>query len=215
MIRAAASPILALVIVAALAPPSRAVAQAERGAWYAGVGFGPARGALHGRLFQETREWWWSTGSTPQIRFGRVLGRHFALGLEAQTWFSEFGTAGNDLPLQLKLRFTGHLWALAGSWYPGPPDTFWGRFFVRVGAGPAVANGAAAIPDPSDPQGAREIQARIDEWGWGVVVVLGHEVRVARNFAAGLQISSNHLVIRDDVETVWYGGPSLHLLWYF
>ena len=86
---------------------------------------------------------------------------------------------------------------------------------MRAGAGPAIANYALAIPDPSDPTGAREIQARFDEWGWGALLAVGYEVRVSRHFAAGLQVSSNNLWIDEDVRRVWYGGPVLQLLWYF
>jgi len=119
------------------------------------------------------------------------------------------------VPIQIKFRVTGNLWALAGTWYAGPPEAFWGGFFVRAGAGPAIANYALAIPDPSDPTGAREIQARFDEWGWGALLAVGYEVRVSRHFAAGLQVSSNYLWIDEDVRRVWYGGPVLQLLWYF
>jgi hypothetical protein len=196
------------------APAARALEPHERQDWYLGLGFGPVRGAIEADD-EGTEVWLWDWGASPQIRFGKNLGRRFALGMEVQTWFTEAGTAGDDLPIQLKLRFTGNLWALAGTWYPGPVDGFWGGFFVRAGAGPAIANYALAIPDPADSTGGREIQARIDRWGWGAVVAIGYEIQVSKHFAAGVQASSNFLWIDADIRRMWYGGPVLQLLWYF
>jgi hypothetical protein len=192
---------------------ARALEAHDRAGWYLGLGFGPARGAVF--VAGEPGGELWETGSSPQIRLGKMLGRRFALGLEAQTWFVEGGTAGEDLPIQLKLRLTGHLWALAGTWFPGRPDSFWGGFYARAGAGPAIANYAVAIPDPDDPESGQELQERVDEWGWGLVVALGYELRVTRHFAAGLQVSSNYLWIHEEVDRMWYGGPVLQLNWYF
>lgn len=210
--KAIANLITIVALVASANPAALALESHERSGWYAGLGFGPARAALQAR---DGDSWIWDTGSSPQIRGGKLLGQHFGLGLEAQTWFTEFGTAGDDLPLQLKIRMTGHLWALAGTWYPGSPESAWGGFFVRAGAGPAIANYAAAIPNPQDPEGGEEIQVRIDEWGWGLVAAVGYELRVTRQFVAGLQVSSNHLWIDREILRVWYGGPVLHFLWYF
>lgn len=206
--------VIILLVLTQVCGPSaaRALQPHERSGWYGGLGFGPARGAVH---VAEEEGVWWDTGSTPQIRLGKMLSSRFGLGLDVQTWFNEFGSAGEDLPLQLKIRITGNIWALAGSWFPGAPDSFWGGFFARAGVGPAIANYAAAIPDPSDPTGGREIQVRIDEWGWGVMIALGYEFRISRHFAAGLQISSNYLWINEEIERVWFGGPVLQLLWYF
>lgn len=205
---------LATVAVAAVLAATDASAEAShhRTGWYAGLGFGPARGSvwltgLDDPIIERT-------GSSPQIRAGRMLDRRFGLGIEAQTWFVEGGTIGDDVILQLKARFTGHLWALAGTWYPG--DTgFWRGFFVRAGAGPAIANYAIAIPDPEDPESGQELQTRIDEWGWGLVAAVGWEVPVSPHFAAGVQFSSNHLWIGDNLDRLWFGAPVVHLGWNF
>ena len=202
---------LALAATALAAVPAHALQPHERSDWYFGLGFGPARGVA----WTNDEGWFWDTGASPQIRAGRMLGRRFSVGIDAQTWFNEIGTAGDDVPLQLKLRLTGHLWALAFSWYPGEADGPWGGFFTRAGAGPAIANFALAIPDPEDPLGARELQARIDEWGWGMLLAVGYEARISQHFAAGLQLSSNHLWIDETISRVWFGGPVLQFLWYF
>jgi len=200
-------------VLAALIPPAQAAELHDRAGWYLGLGFGPARGAIWDS--EQSDAVLWDTGSSPQVRLGKGLGQHFALGVEVQTWFVEGGTLGDDVPLQIKLRFTGNLWAVAGSWYPGSPDSFWGGFYLRAGAGPAIANYAAAVPDLEEPETGQERQARFDEWGWGLVGTVGYELRVTRHFAAGLQVSSNYLWIDEDIDRMWYGGPVLQLNWYF
>lgn len=206
--------------VALLCACSTEAAELRRDAgWTGGLGFGPSRGALYPSGADADI---WATGSSPQIRVGKMLGDSFSLGLEFQTWFIEVGTAGDwytqvdgeDLPIQLKLRLTGHVWGIAGTWYPASQG-FWSGVFARVGTGPAIANFALAIADPADPTGAREIQARIDEWGWGAIFVLGYEVPVSRSLAAGVQFNNNYLWIDEDIDWIWFGGPSLHLTWYF
>ncbi len=183
----------------------------ERAGWYFGLGFGPARSVVTDSENHKI----WLTGTSPQIRFGKLLGDAFALGLDAQTWFGEYGTVGDDLTVQLKVRVTGHLWALAGTWYPGDPQSAWGGLFVRAGTGPAIANVAAAIPDPTEPESGQELQSRVDNWGWGVLAAVGYAARVTRHFAAGVQISGNHLWIDENVERFAFVAPTLHLIWYF
>ena len=185
----------------------------NRSGWYAGLGFGPSRAVIEP---QGEESEIWVTGAAPQYRFGRFLDKWVALGVESRGWFAEVGTAGDELPLQIKGRFGAHIWPLVVTLIPAPAQGSWSGLHLSAGVGPAIANFALAIPDPSDPEGAREIQVRIDEWGWGLFGTAGYEFPVSRSFAAGFQLAINHAAIEEKyLRRVWYGGLEMRFAWYF
>ena len=122
----------AVFLLAMLAGDVLAVHPHTREGWLVGISYGYSRGDI---------EWGpidggaYEGGATPQIRFGRMVSNHFAVGIEYHGWMREGGV------VPLKLRSSLQSVMLAATWYPGRPDQTLGGFYLRGGrvtAGPGL-----------------------------------------------------------------------------
>jgi hypothetical protein len=183
-----------------------------RDGWLVGLSYGYSRGEIEwGEIDAGT----YTGGATPQIRFGHMLGSHFALGIEYHGWMRE----GGEVPVKLRSSLQSAM--LAATWYPGRPDQTLGGFYVRGGAGYGWAGltfiEIEAEPDPEEHVSLdQEHGDRTDEAGIGYTIGLGYEFRIAHNFAAGLGWSVDYLSIDKDIyKNGTYFPITLVLNWYW
>jgi hypothetical protein len=184
----------AVLVVAALLSllplaPARAAHPHERDGWLIGMSYGYGRGRFTEAVSESSGDYEFRGGATPQIRFGHMVGKHVALHLEYGAWMFEDGV------IPLKARVSMQDLVLAATWYPGNPETAWGGFFVRAGAGLGWASVALIELNEELEQTHGD---RLDESGLGVQFSLGYEWRFTREVALGLGVGVQHLDIGGD-----------------
>jgi len=199
------------VFVAAIAVATLFVADASalryqpRPPWMAGVGYGIGRGSFTD-VNGATEEY--RNGSSPQIRFGRMLGEHFMISANYEAWLIEFGNT------PIKIRRNLQNMALGFAWFPGSQTGPMNGFFLRagVGLGWAGTGGKEAIPDQPQHTGHRA-----DDWGYGVFGETGYEFWVAHNFTVGLGATYNYFELDGEffVDNAWFSAVTLNLNLYF
>jgi len=198
--------ILALVLlVAALVPVAAQAGRPHvRDGWLIGLGYGYGRGAI---TLTEVGDRDFEDGATPQIRFGRAISSRFTLSAEYSGWMLEGGN------LEGKLRSSMQDVLLALTWYPGHPESAWGGFYVRAGAG--YGWGRFAVVELDEDLHHGESQS-LDENGLGLQGVFGYEWRIAHGVAAGLSGTVNHLDIGGDFyDKATYGSVAWTLNYYW
>lgn len=205
----------ALLLALSIAPGSvgSVAAQTDDPAfdWVLGLSYGVGRASVD--LDTPTDSADWARGASPQVRFGRRLGRHFVLGLENRQWLNEGGLG--DLKLRgnvqsVNVVLTAYPWRAVGSSR---------GFFAEIGAGYGHGRITALEPVPVDEQEWGETFEEIykhDASGWSATFGLGYEVRFARHFAAGLVVSFNMLRFDDEVfDRADFVPGGLIVNWYF
>lgn len=191
-------------VIGGLAGEAQALRPHERDGWVLGLSYGSARGKL---TLADGTEGETEDGVSPQIRFGRMVSNHFAVGLSYSGWMYETG----DNPL--KYRFSMQNFGLAATWYPGNPERGTGGIYVRFGLGLAWAAISEVEISDEEEQGHGD---RLKENGLGVEFNLGYEFRLARNFAAGLGVGSQQLNIGGELyDEAMFFPVTLNLRWYF
>ncbi len=198
--------ILLIVIAAAVIPADRALALDPhvRDGWILGVSYGNAVGDI---TFANDVEREVEDGVSPQIHFGHMLGRKFAIGASYIGWMYETGT------LPIKYRFSMQNVLLNGTWFPGSPDNALGGLRVRFGLGYAWSAIAEVEIDDVEEQGHGD---RIVDKGLGLELNVGYEFRVSRTTSVGLGVGVVAQSLDGDLyqETV-YVPVTLNLNWYW
>jgi opacity protein-like surface antigen len=183
----------------------------ERHHWVAGVayGVGPANVDLNSTEMETD----WRRGASPQFRLGRMIGRHFMIGLEDRQWMDEGGIR------DYKIRGNIQNVSLVMTTYPGRTTDWTSGFLVQLGAGIAHARISALKPieGGQDEWGATyELVDKRDESGWGFVVGGGYEFRVSSHFAVGVVATFNYLEFHDQIiDQARFIPGGLNLNWYF
>jgi opacity protein-like surface antigen len=153
------------------------------------------------------------SGAVPQIRFGRMLGRHLNLSVNYQGWMVEFDRYGEAEIEDAKIRRSLQDLTLGLAWFPGNQEGPWGGLYIRAGAGPGWA-GTTIVPVIEDE--AQEHGERHDDWGTGYFAEAGYEFWISNNTALGLIASYNYFDIDGDiVKTAWFTSANLTLSLYF
>jgi opacity protein-like surface antigen len=197
------------------APPACAFKDHTRPGWLVGVGYGGGPGQFDvgpAQPFNPERgdPGDQQRGASPQIRVGRMVARHWMLGVNYEGWFYERGDVNE------KERFSLQNVTLAATFYPGNPQNATGGIFLRGGVG--LGWGRYAIVPLVEVEGEIEQEHgdATDESGLGLVFGAGYEFRIAKHFAAGLAASVNYLSIGQDIfDDGVYVPVALNLSWYF
>jgi len=205
--------ILTFTLIAALAcisPQAYALKYHARSPWMGNVGIGIGRGDFND-IDETERDY--RDGAVPQMRFGRMLGRHLMLGVIYQGWVLEFDRFGDAVLVDAKIRRSLQDLTLSLAWFPGKPESAWGGLFIRAGAGIGWA-GTAIVPVIEG--GKQEHGERIDDNGVGYLAEAGYDFWISNNATVGLSFSYNYFDIKGDiVETAWFTGANLTLSLYF
>jgi opacity protein-like surface antigen len=210
---------LAFLLALATVPPASAGQPHARPGWMVGIGLGIGDGEF---TDSEGTTVTADDGLTPQIRVGRMLGRHWQIGVEYQGWLTEVGATLEDTTetgvAGLKLRRSLQNWLLAATWYPGDESSPWGGFYLKAGAGYALGGTAAVLleEDPDTGEIEQDHGERFDESGLGLVFGLGYEFRLTSTFAAGLAVTANSQDIGEYfIDEASFGSAALVANWYF
>lgn len=196
--------LLVFVALAGLAGDAAALRSHVRDGWMLGLSYGNARGTL---TLADGAEGETEDGVSPQIRLGRMVSRHFALGLSYSGWMYETGA------VPIKYRFSMQNFGAAATWFPGNPERGSGGLYVRFGVGLAWAAFTETELHEDEEQGHGD---RYKENGVGVEFNLGYEFRISRDFAAGLGLGFQHLAIGGDLyDEATFFPATLNLGWYF
>ncbi|MCP4571415.1 MAG: porin family protein [bacterium] len=196
--------LLVLAALAGSAGDAAALRSHHRDGWVVGLSYGGARGEL---VLVDGSQGETEDGVSPQIRFGRMISRHFALGVSYSGWLYETGVT------PLKFRFSMQNVGAALTWYPGQPDRGLGGLYVRGGVGLAWTSLTGILILAEEEQGHG---ARLTESGVGVEFNLGYEFRLADNFAAGMGVGFQQLSIEGDVfDQATFYPVTFNLGWYF
>ena len=188
----------------AAAAPALALSPHARDGWVLGLSYGGARGEA---TAPDGASGGTEDGVSPQIRFGHMFGRKFSVGASYAGWMYETGAR------PLKYRYAMQNILLAASWYPGDPQSAWGGFVVRGGAGWGWANFTEVELSDTEEQGHGD---RTTEWGFGWELNVGYEWRLVKNMSAGLGIGVNHLDIGGDLtDTATFYPVTLNMGWYW
>jgi len=202
--------IVLVAILACIGGSADALKYRERPPWMANVGIGIGKGRFDD--IDDTQRVYRS-GAVPQIRFGRMLGRHFMASLNYQGWIIEFDRYGDLVLEDAKIRRSLQDFTLALTWFPGSPEGPLGGLYIRAGAGVGWA-GTAIIPVHEDE--AQEHGERHDDWGTGYLAELGYEFWISNNSTIGLTASYNYFDLDGDiVKTAWFTSANLILSLYF
>ena len=181
-----------------------------REGWLVGVSYGYAEGNIDWGFADQGA---YKGGAVPQIRFGRMLNRKLALGVEYHGWMLEKGI------VPYKFRSSLQTVTLALTWYPGNPGSALEGFFMRGGAGYGWAGFTIVEIDEIPPDHVpleQEHGTRKDESGIGFNFQLGYEFRLSRAFAAGLGLGFDYLSINDVIyESAYYFPITLTATWYW
>lgn len=199
-----------IVILACCGGNADALKYRERPPWMVNVGIGIGKGT-----FDDTDDTQriHRAGAVPQIRFGRMLGRHFMVSLNYQGWIIEFDRYGDKELKDAKIRRSLQDLTLGVTWFPGNAEGPWGGLYIRAGAGPGWA-GTAIIPVHEDE--AQEHGERHDDWGTGYLAELGYEFWISNNATIGLITSYNYFDLDGEiVKTAWVSSANLTLSLYF
>ena len=195
---------------ASLSSGASALKYNERRPWTVNVGMGIGMGRFDD--FDETQRTHRS-GVVPQIRIGRMLGRHLMLSVNYQGWVIEFDRYGDAVLEDAKIRRSLQDITLGLAWFPGNPDGPWGGLYVRAGAGPGWS-GTTIIPVLEGEK--QEHGERQDDWGTGFIAEAGYEFWISSNSAVGLSASYNYFDLDGEiVKTAWFASANLTLSLYF
>ena len=200
---------IGLVVLVAMAVLAADTAQAfqhfERKTWVTGISYGFGRGASKDGTGQETE---FRDGGSPQVRFGRMLGRRWLLSADYQGWFVEAGNT--DVRLRRSLQNIALAVTLFPGSFTGPTD----GIFLRAGVGYGWAGTAGTelvTVEESLKQGEK---IRFDEGGLGLMAAAGYDFWISPSFLAGLSLNFNYLDIgKDFVDTGWNVPLSFNLTW--
>ncbi len=199
-----------IVILACCSGSADALKYRERPPWMANVGIGLGKGTFDDI---DDTERVYRSGAVPQIRFGRMLGRHFMVSLNYQGWIIEFDRNETVTLEGAKIRRSLQDLTLGLTWFPGNPEGWLGGLYLRAGAGTGWA-GTAVIPVHEDE--AQEHGERHDDWGVGYLAELGYEFWISNNSTVGLNASYNYFDLDGEiVKTAWFSSLSLTLSLYF
>lgn len=186
------------------AQPAEAIRFQQRPDWRVGLGWGFGRGTFEDPTGGEAQ---YSSGSAPQIRFGRMLGSRVMVGLDYEAWMLEFG----DIPTKYRRGLQNFM--LSFDLFPGNPQGPSGGIFLRL-AGGMGWSGSSEVPVAVGE--AQQHGERIDEWGWGASVSGGYEFWVAPNFTVGAGASFDYLDLDERiVDRAGFGALVLDLNLYF
>jgi hypothetical protein len=183
-----------------------------RDGWLVGLSFGYTQGNIKWGAGEDQGNY--RGGATPQIRVGRMVHEHLALGVDYNGWMLEKG----EVPLKIR----SSLQSVSGTltWYPGKGGkTPLAGFYLRGGLGYAWAGLTFVEIDEEPPEKVpleQEHGTRIDESGIAINFQLGYEFRLSRTFATGLGVGYNHLAIgRDIYDSAYYFPITLTGAWYW
>jgi opacity protein-like surface antigen len=207
------TPLAVAALAAALFLPRSASAlpPVERHNWAAGVAYGVGRADVD--FVNDDFVVDGSRGGSPQFRIGKMVGRHFMIGVANRQWMDEGGQR------DVKIRSNTQSALLMLTAYPGKTTNWTSGFYLQAGYGFANAriSGLERAEGGVDEHGNTYIPFYVkDEGGTALALGIGYEIRVSRHFAAGVNISYNHLQIDGDIfdsSTFYPGG--LNLNWYF
>ena len=206
--------LLALAVLAVVAGDAAALSPHVRDGWVLGLSFGGARGkATFGDLAPgvtaETED-----GVSPQMRFGRMLGKHLSVGAAYTGWMYETNDPSLEAdPARDKLRFSMQNIMLAVAWYPGRAESGWGGLYVRGGAGLAwtAVTEVELVPGEEQGHGNRE-----QETGLGLEFNIGYEFRLVPSMSAGIGLGVNYQDIgKSYYDTTTFYPLTLNLGWYW
>lgn len=202
--------IIVIIVLACCAGSADALKYRERPPWMVNVGIGVGKGRFDDTDETERVH---PSGAVPQIRFGRMLGRHFMVSLNYQGWVVEFDRYDDAVLENAKIRRSLQDFTLGLTWFPGNPESAWGGLYVRAGAGPGWA-GTAIIPVHEDE--AQEHGVRQDDWGAGYLGEIGYDFWISNNATVGLTASYNYFDLDGYyVKTAWFTSANLTLSLYF
>lgn len=202
-------PLIAAILGASLCGAASAMRYQQRPPWSVNVGIGVGTGRFDD--VDETRRVHRS-GAVPQIRFGRMLGRHFMLCASYQGFVVEFDRFGDAVLEDAKIRRSLQDLALGLAWFPAPEGP-WGGLYVRAGGGYGWAG--TAIVEVIE-GGKQEHGERIDDHGISYFAEAGYEFWISPNATIGLIASYNYLDLGGEiVETAWFTSANLTLSLYF
>ena len=183
----------------------------ERDGWMfgVGIGYGESKITTGSSVGNFTTDW--QEGACPQLRFGRMLGRHLMVSVDQKGWLDEQGVESSKVRVGIQ-NVTAALTV-----YPGNPETVTGGMYFRGGVGFANArltvfqnSFIGAGPDSLDDGEHR------DEGGVGVTLGGGYEFRLSSALAAGIDVSANFQQIDSAIfEKTWFFPAVLSLNWYF
>lgn len=211
LLRSASACALGAALLALGASPALAMREHVRNGWMfgIGIGYGEAKistGSLLGNVDTD-----WQEGSCPQIRIGKMIGRHFMASVDQRGWLDEQGFGDS------KIRVGIQNVTAAVTVFPGDPEKVSGGIYLRGGIG--FSNSRLTVfehtfigagPDSLDNGEHR------DEGGMGYLLAAGYELRVSPNLAAGLDVSANYQAVHGDIfDETWYFPAVLSLNWYF
>jgi opacity protein-like surface antigen len=198
-------------VVTILPRPAAALPPVERHNWAAGVAYGVGRADVD--FVDDAITVDGSRGGSPQFRIGKMIGNHLMIGVANRQWMDEGGL--NDI----KIRANTQSALLMLTAYPGSTTSWTSGFYLQAGYGFANAriSELERAEGGVDEHGNTYIVLRAeDEGGTALALGLGYEFRLSRHFAAGVNVSYNHLQIDGDIfesSTFYPGG--LNLNWYF
>jgi len=201
----------------AFATPRSHAADNDRTGWMVGVGFLLGHADIKSNTDFDTG---WVSGVTPQFRFGyMVVEQQLLVSVENKQWTREKGNLPTTQPPPgadfIKYQVGAQVFNLALTAFPGRPESFWGGFYVNVGAGPAVARLDSAVVDTLY-SGEDPIETVNYEWGWGYFAGGGYEYRFVGNVAAGLSFNYVYSSIKGEfVDRTKILTWAFNLNWYF
>ena len=174
-----------------------------------GLGYGLGSSKITAGPALNRLESGWEEGVSPQIRFGRMLGRRLMIGYDQRQWMDEQGFGVNAVRASLQ-NFAASL-----TLFPGNPENETGGIYLRGGVGFANAR-VAVTEDAVGGLDSTHTEQHLDEGGLGLMLGGGYEFRIMRSVAAGLEVSAYHQSIDGDVfDQTWFLPVSLNLAWYF
>ncbi len=199
--------VLAAGALAVTATDALALSPHVRDGWYVGLSYGSARGKATGGEATDGASGSTEEGVSPQIRVGRALGSRLSLSASYSGWMYETGAA------PIKYRYSLQNLMLSASWYPGDPESAWGGFVIRGGAGLGWANFTEIELVEDEEQGHGD---RTQENGIGYELNVGYEWRLVRDVSAGIGFGVAYLDIGKDLyDTATYYPVTLNLGWYW
>jgi hypothetical protein len=178
--------------------------------WMINVGMGTGTGKFDD-IDETRRKHRW--GAVPQIRFGRMIGKHLQLSTNYHGWIVEFDRYGDAVLEDAKIRRSLQDLTLGLAWFPAGPDGFWRGFHIRAGVGLGWA-GNTIVPVVEG--GKQEHGERHDDWGTAYFAEVGYDIWISGNSALGLTASHNYFDLDGDiVQKAWVTSANITLSLYF
>ncbi|MGH7681320.1 MAG: hypothetical protein ACRENN_04960 [Candidatus Eiseniibacteriota bacterium] len=211
LLRSVLAGALGTALLALGATHALAMREHVRNGWMFGVGIGYGEAKISTGSALGNVDTDWQEGSCPQIRIGRMIGRHVMASFDQRGWLDEQGFGDSKIRVGIQ-NFTAALTV-----FPGNPTSVAGGIYLRGGVG--FSNSRLTVfqhsfigagPDSLDSGEHR------DEGGVGYTLGGGYEFRVSRNLAAGVDVSANYQAVHDVIfDETWYFPAVLSLNWYF